>query len=105
MSKERAKRRAERAAVVARERAVAERRRQRRAALRRLRPSLPRRRRTGRLFARRSRAQRAGIAALTVVLLALVWLLVEPVALRIALIALSLLVLPAVVVIALGRRT
>lgn len=81
------------------------RRRRRRALVRRLTPRMPRRRRTGRLFARRSRFERAGIVALTAVLLAAVWLLVDPLALRLALIALLLLVLPAVVVIALGRRT
>ena len=105
MAKERARRRAEREALAAKERATAERRRRRKAALRRLRPSLPRRRRTGRLYARRSRFERAGIVALCAVLLAAVWLFVDSIALRLALIALLVLVLPAVIVIALGRRT
>ncbi|GAA4717001.1 hypothetical protein GCM10023263_67930 [Phytohabitans rumicis] len=105
VAKERARRRAEREALAAKERAAAERRRRRRAALRRLKPSLPRRRRTGRLLARRSRFERAGIVAVTVVLLVAVWLFVDPIALRLALIALLVLVLPAVVVIAFGRRT
>ncbi|GLI01165.1 hypothetical protein Pa4123_64410 [Phytohabitans aurantiacus] len=105
VSKERAKRRALREAEAARERAVATRRRERRARLRRLKPKLPRRPRTGRLFARRSRTERAGIVALCIVLLTVVWVFVDPIALRVALIALLVLVLPAVVVIAFGRRT
>ena len=105
MSKERARRRAEREALAAREKAKASRRRRRRAAVRRLKPTLPRRRRTGRLLARRSRVERAGIVALTVVLVTAAWFLVDPLGLRLALIVLLVLVLPAVVVIALGRRT
>ncbi|MGN9907101.1 hypothetical protein ACTMTJ_06030 [Phytohabitans sp. LJ34] len=105
MSKERARRRAEREALAAREKAKAARRRQRRDALRRLKPTLPRRRRTGTLLARRSRAQRAGIVAVSAVLIAATWFLVDPLGLRLVLIVLLMLVLPAVVVIALGRRT
>ncbi|GAA4446800.1 hypothetical protein [Phytohabitans houttuyneae] len=105
MSKERARRRAEREALAAREKAKAARRRGRREALRRLKPTLPRRRRTGTLLARRTRVERAGIAALTLVLVAAAWFLVDPLGLRLLLIALLVLALPAVVVIALGRRT
>jgi len=91
--------------VAAREKAVAARRRRRREALRRLKPTLPRRRRTGTLLARRSRVERTGIVALTVVAVAAAWFLVDPLGLRLVLIVLLVLVLPAFVVIALGRRT
>ena len=108
MSKERARRRAVRLAEAERERAVrarvVARRQRRRALLRRLTPRLPDRR-TGRLFARRSRGERAGVLVLSLVAVMVIWLLVDDLALRIGLIALLLLVLPAVVVIALDRRT
>ncbi|MFY1637550.1 hypothetical protein ACN27F_30480 [Solwaraspora sp. WMMB335] len=108
MSKERARRRAARLAQAERERSAraraAARRERRRAMLRRVTP--PRRAgRTGRLFIRRSPAQRAGIAALTVAVLAVVWLAVPDLALRLLLTTVLLLAAPAVVVIALGRRT
>jgi Flp pilus assembly protein TadB len=108
VSKERARRRAVREAEAAvararRARAVA-RRERRRAFVRRLTPRLPDRR-TGRLFARRNRAQRAVVGALTVLAALLVWLLVDSLALRLALITVLLLALPALVVIAFGRRT
>lgn len=80
------------------------RRQRRRALLRRLTPRLPDRR-TGRIFVRRSRGERAGVVVLSLTALAVIWLLVDDLALRLGLIALLLLVLPAVVVIALGRRT
>jgi hypothetical protein len=108
VSKERARRRAVRLAEQERIRAAraaaAARRQRRRALARRLTPRLPDRR-TGRLFARRSRGERAGIAVLTVSALLVVWLVVEPVALRAALIVLILLALPALVVIGLDRLT
>ncbi|MEO3923425.1 hypothetical protein ABGB07_06140 [Micromonosporaceae bacterium B7E4] len=108
MSKERARRRAVRLAEAERERAVrartVARRQRRRALLRRLAPRLPDRR-TGRLFARRSRGERAGVVVLSAAAVIGIWLLVDDLALRLGLIALLLLVLPAVVVIALGRRT
>ncbi len=66
-------------------------------------PRLPDRR-TGRTFLRRTRGERAGIAALVATGLALVWFVVEPLTLRIGLTALILLGLPAFVVIALDRR-
>lgn len=108
MSKERARRRAVRVAEVERERAARARavgrRQRRRALLRRVTPRLPVRR-TGRLFVRRSRGERAGVVVLSLAALAAIWSLVDDLALRLGLIALLLLVLPAVVVIALGRRT
>ncbi|MEV4534964.1 hypothetical protein AB0J82_14150 [Asanoa sp. NPDC049518] len=106
MAKERALRRAAREAEAAKLRArrarVVARRQRRRALVARL---TPKRRRTGRLLARRTRGQRAGIAVVTLVLLALVWFLVDDVALRLVLTLLGLLCLPALVVVALGRRT
>jgi Flp pilus assembly protein TadB len=105
VSKERARRRAERLAVLEREKAVRARkvaRRQRRRTL--VRNLTPQRRGTGRLY-RRSRAQRVGIAVLPVIAAVLVWLLVPDLALRIVLIAMIVLVLPALVVVVLGRRT
>ncbi len=106
MAKERALRRAAREAEATklrarRARAVA-RRQRRRALVVRL---TPQRRRTGRLLVRRSRGQRAGIAVVTLVLLALVWFLVDDIALRMVLTVLGLLCLPALVIVALGRRT
>ncbi|MEU4780321.1 hypothetical protein [Micromonospora sp. NPDC023633] len=107
MSKERARRRAAREAEAARERVVRERRAarrsRRRALVRRMTPSL-RRGRTGRL-PRHSRGERAAIVLLTLVAMVLIWSFVDDLALRIALIVLLLLVLPAIVVIALDRRT
>ena len=78
------------------------RRRCRRAVAARL---IPKQRRTGRLFARRSRGQRAGVAVVTLVLLALIWFLVDDTALRVVLTLLTVLCLPALVIVALGRRT
>ncbi|MGV9214777.1 hypothetical protein ACTFTM_23190 [Micromonospora sp. RB23] len=107
MSRERARRRAEREAELARERAVRQRRvarrQRRRAVLRRLTPQV-RRGRTGRL-ARHSRGERAAIVLLTGAAMILIWTFVDDLALRVALIVLLLLVLPAIVVIALDRRT
>ncbi|MGS2615272.1 hypothetical protein ACVCAH_12215 [Micromonospora sp. LZ34] len=107
MSKERARRRAEREAEQARERAVRQRRSarraRRRALLRRMTPAW-RRGRTGRL-PRHSRGERAAIVLLTLASIMLIWSLVDDLALRLALVVLLLLVLPAIVVIALDRRT
>jgi hypothetical protein len=93
-------------AVVERDRArrarSVARRQRRRAALDRLTPRL-RRRRTGRL-GRRSRGQRAGIVVLSLATIAMVWFLVDELALRLVLIALLLVAMPAVVVLALDRR-
>lgn len=111
MSKERARRRAERLVTVERDRARrarrVSRRLRRKALLRRLSPAemAARRRRTGRLLARRSRGQRAGIVVLPLVAVAAVWYFVAEPALRLILIVLLVLVLPAVVVVALDRRS
>lgn len=107
MSKERARRRAAREAQLERERTIRRRRmarrERRRAVVRRFTPKL-RRGRTGRL-ARHTRAERAAIVLLTVVALFGIWIFVDDLALRLALVVLLLLVLPAIVVIALDRRT
>jgi Flp pilus assembly protein TadB len=107
VSKERARLRAERTAVAEREKAKRARRVSRRlrrqALLRSLKPRP--RRRPGRLQVRRSRGQRVGIVVLPVLVIAAVWFLVPEPALRLVLIALLILVLPAVVVVTLGRRS
>ncbi|SCE90826.1 hypothetical protein GA0074695_2068 [Micromonospora viridifaciens] len=107
MSKERARRREARQAQLAAERAArlrrVARRERRRALVRRLIPRL-RRGRTGRL-ARHTRGERAAIVLLTGLALVGIWSFVDDLALRLALVGLLLLVLPAVVVIALDRRT
>ena len=104
MSKERARRRAERLAVVEKEKAArarqVARRQKRRALVKRLRP---RRKRTGTLHVF-TRAEKTGIAVVPVVAAAAVWFLVPEVALRLVLIALIVLVLPALVAVVLGRR-
>ncbi|MEU2610846.1 hypothetical protein ABZ570_04535 [Micromonospora sp. NPDC007271] len=107
MSKERARRREARQAQLeaerdARLRRVA-RRERRRALVRRLTPRL-RRGRTGRLV-RHTRGERAAIVLLTGLALVAIWSFVDDLALRLALVVLLLLVLPAIVVIALDRRT
>jgi hypothetical protein len=107
MSKERAIRRAarqaeEQAAREARARLVA-RRAKRKALVRKLTPRLPDRR-VGKMFPRRSRAQRTGITVVTLLVIAAVWLLFDDVATRVALTAALLLALPAIIVVALGRR-
>ncbi|MFD2763175.1 hypothetical protein [Micromonospora eburnea] len=107
MSKERARRREAREAQLAAERAARRRRvarrEWRRALVRRLTPTL-RRGRTGRL-ARHTRGERAAIVLLTGLALVGIWSFVDDLALRLALVVLLLLVLPAIVVIALDRRT
>ncbi len=104
MSKERAKRRAERLAVLEREkaaraRAVA-RRQRRRVLVRRLTPRIGR---SGRLY-RRSRGERVGIAVVPVVAAAAIWLFVPDLGLRIVLTIVIVMALPALVVLVLGRR-
>ncbi|HET9519377.1 MAG TPA: hypothetical protein VFO77_16760, partial [Actinoplanes sp.] len=79
------------------------RRLRRRQLLQSLTPS--RRRRTGRLQARRSRGQRIGIVVVPAVLLGALWYFVHDPALRLLLVALLVLVLPALVVVVLGRRS
>jgi Flp pilus assembly protein TadB len=105
VSKDRALRRAERLAVLEKQKAARARkvaRRQRRRAM--VRSLTPRRRSAGRLH-RRSRSERAGIALVPVLAAVAVWVLVPDLALRIVLIALIVLVLPALVVVVLGRRS
>jgi Flp pilus assembly protein TadB len=104
VSKERARRRAERVAVLERAKAVRGRKVARRQRRRTLVKSLtPPRRSAGRLYAR-SRGQRAGIVVVPLVGAVLVWVLVPELALRLVLIAMIVLVLPALVVVVLGRR-
>ena len=104
MSKERARRRAERLAVLEKEKArrarSVARRNRRRELVRSLRP---RRRGTGRLH-KRSRGERLGIALVPAIAVAAVWFLVPDLALRLLLTGLIVLVLPALVVVVLGRR-
>ena len=106
MSKERAKRRAERLVVLEKEKAArarrSVRRQRRRALIKALKPG--RRPSPGTLY-RRSRAQRTGIAVIPLIAALLVWFLVPDLALRLVLIAMIVLVLPALVVVVLGRRS
>jgi hypothetical protein len=107
LSKERALRRAERQAVAqaaraARERAV-RRRARRRAAIRRITPRLPDRR-TGKLFARRSRGERTAIAVGVILVLLPIWVYVDPLLARIGLTVLVAVATPIVVLLILDRR-
>jgi hypothetical protein len=109
MSKDRALRRAareaeEQAARAARARQVA-RRAKRREIRRRLTPRLPKRGRVGKLFPRRTASQRAWITAILVIVLFLIWYEVDDLRARIAMTAVALLVAPAIVVLAFGRRS
>jgi Flp pilus assembly protein TadB len=105
VSKERALRRAERLAVLEKEKAARARkvaRRQRRRTLgRRLTPAT---RKSGRLH-RRSRRERIGIALVPLLALAAIWFLIPDLALRIVLTAMIVIAVPALVVVVLGRRT
>ena len=103
MSKERARRRARAELDRARRAARRERVERRRALLKRMVPR-PQRRRTGKLFARRTRAQRAAIASGVLVSLFLVWWLVDPLLTRIGLTALVVVATPTLVVLTLDRR-
>ncbi len=108
MSKERAIRRAareaEEAAVRAkRSRAVARRARGR-AIRRKLTPRLPDRGRVGKLYPRRTRGERAIIVVVFAVLVLFIWTYFDDLTTRIALIVTMLIVMPAVVVLAFGRR-
>ncbi len=109
MSKERALRRAAREAEeatarAARAREVA-RRAKRREIKRKLTPKLPKRGRVGKLYPRRKPGERVLIAMVFVILLALVWYEFSDLTTRIALTVVLLLVMPAAVVIAFGRRS
>jgi Flp pilus assembly protein TadB len=105
MSKERARRRAERLAVLEREKAArarkVARRQRRRALLRRLAP--PRVGRSGQIY-RRGRGERIGITLVPLLAVAAVWLLIPDTALRVVLTVLIVLAVPALVVLALGRK-
>jgi Flp pilus assembly protein TadB len=105
VSKERARRRAERLAVLEKEQAArarkVARRLRRRSVLRRMTPRLGS---SGRLH-RRSRAQRIGIVVLPVAVAVVIWLLVPDVGLRIVLTAMIVIAVPALVVLVLGKRS
>jgi Flp pilus assembly protein TadB len=106
VSKERARRRAERLAVLEKEKAArarqVARRQRRRAVVRRLTPGrLPS---SGRLH-RRSRGQRIGIVVVPLVAVAAVWLWVPDLALRVVLTAMIVIAVPALVVLVLGKRS
>jgi Flp pilus assembly protein TadB len=105
MSKERALRRAAREAQAQKARVRRERAARRRALLRRLRPTPPRRRRSGRLPSRLSRAERAAITVGSLAAVTFVWLLVDGLSTRIALTALIALCAPVMFVLTLDRRT
>ena len=105
MSKERARRRAERVAVLEKQKAVRARkvaRRQRRRAL--VTRLTPRPGRNGRLYTR-SRGQRFGIVGVPLVLIAAVWLFLPDLALRVVLTTVLVLAAPALVVVVLGKRS
>jgi hypothetical protein len=105
MSKERARRRAERVAVLEKQKAVRARkvaRRQRRRAL--VTRLTPRPGRSGRLY-KRSRGERLGIVAVPLVLIAAVWVFLPDLALRVVLTTVIVLAAPALVVVVLGRRS
>jgi hypothetical protein len=108
MSKERALRRAAREAEAAaararRERTVA-RRAKRRRVLRKMTPRLPDRR-VGKLLPRRSYGERVLIVVGLLVGLALIWWNFDDLSTRLALTGALIVVLPAIVVIAFGRRS
>ena len=108
MSKERAMRRAAREAQAAkaraaRERAVA-RKAKRRQMLRRVTPRRPDRR-VGKLYPRRSYGERVLIVLAAAVSIWLIWSYVASFATRIALTATLVVVAPAVIVLAFGRRS
>ncbi|GIE96911.1 hypothetical protein [Paractinoplanes rishiriensis] len=106
MSKERAKRRAERLAVLEREKAVrarrVARRQRRRELIQRVKPRV-RVGRTGRLY-KRNRRQRVGIVVVPLLAIAAVWLWIPEPGLRIVLTVVIGLALPALVVLVLGRK-
>ncbi|WP_188194953.1 hypothetical protein [Nonomuraea sp. SYSU D8015] len=109
MSKERARRRAEREAEAARARRANEERQarlaRRRAVLARLVPRPVRVRRQGGLLARRQRAQNAVVALGFLLVQVLVWLLWGSFLASFAALVLSLLLVPVVVTLAFDRRT
>jgi hypothetical protein len=104
VSKERARRRAERMAVLEKEKAArarkVARRQRRRVVLRRMTPRIGS---AGRLH-RRSRGQRIGIVVAPLLAALAVWLLVPDLALRVILTAMIVIAVPALVVLVLGKR-
>ena len=106
MSKERARRRAERLAVLEKEKAArarkVARRQRRRQLVRRLTPTVGLGR-PGRIY-RRSRGERIGIVLVPLLAVAAVWLFVPDVPLRIVLTIVIVMALPALVVVILGRK-
>jgi Flp pilus assembly protein TadB len=105
VSRERAVRRAVREAERARLAAIVARRERRRTRRRELlRRLTPRRRRRAWLLGRRSPGQRALIIGLALAGLALIWYLVDPLALRIAFSLMLLLLLPVLAVVTFDRR-
>jgi len=105
VSKQRARRRAERLAVLEKEKAArarkVARRQRRRTLVRRLTPRIGS---SGRLR-RRSRGQRIGIVVVPVVAAVAIWLLVPDLALRVVLTAMIVIAVPALVVLVLGKRS
>src|SRR4051794_4011132 len=108
MSKERARRRAEREAAseIARARRERElgRRARRRAIVRKITPRRPDRR-VGKLYPRRSRAERWAAIIVFALLTWLIWTFFEDLATRVALTVALALATPVVMVVAFGRRT
>ena len=108
MSKQRAIRRAEREAEAARARAARERaaarKSKRREVLRRVTPRRPDRR-VGKLYPRRSYGERVLIVLAAAVAIWLIWSYVASLATRVALTATLLIVAPAIIVLAFGRRS
>ncbi|MEU4236564.1 hypothetical protein [Actinoplanes sp. NPDC026619] len=104
MSKERARRRAERLAVLEKEKAArarkVARRQRRREVVRKLTPRVGR---PGRIY-RSSTRERIGMALVPLLAIAAVWLLVPDVPLRIVLSIMIVIALPVLVVLVRGRR-
>ncbi|MFC4532863.1 hypothetical protein [Sphaerisporangium dianthi] len=112
MSKERARRRAEREAENARQAALRAEREARKARRRRLRARLAaavprpvRVARQGGLIARRHRAQNTVVAVLFVLVQVIAWLLLDGWAARVGVLVLSILMLPVLVTVIFDRRS
>ncbi|GAB7047347.1 hypothetical protein [Catenuloplanes indicus] len=107
MSKDRAIRRAARLLEAEQKRAaraaVASRRQRRKDITDRIVPKLPDRR-TGRLQPRRTATQRAAIVMLSLLAVMVTWYLVDDLVMRLIIVLVLILALPALIVIALGRR-
>ena len=104
MSKERARRRAERIAVLEKEKAVRARRVARRITRRKLVRRLKPQRRSSGVIMRRSRGERAGIVLIPLIAAAAIWILIPDLALRLVLLLMIALAVPALVVVVLGRK-